>query len=67
MARARTTVLTTDDRVSHAMTLDNAFAKHTACGRTFVAWIDQATRAKRGPWHGVEQPLPILRGARWIA
>lgn len=60
MARARTTVLTTDDRISHALAMDNEFHKTTACGRTFVAWAD-GHKKKYGPWLGVEEPLPELR------
>lgn len=59
MAETKRMVLTTDDRISHALTMDNAFSKATACGRTFVSWVER--RTKRGPWHGVEEPLPELR------
>lgn len=60
MARARTTVLTTDDGISHGLAMDNAFQKTTACGRTFVSWVKGNT-VRHGPWLGVEAPLPELR------
>lgn len=60
MARARTTVLTTDDGISHGLVMDNAFHKTTTCGRTFVSWTE-GSRKKYGPWLGVEEPLPDLR------
>ncbi len=57
MANTRTT-LTTDDRISHALTMSTMYAKGTACGRVFVAW--ESVKKKLGLWHGVEEPLPKL-------
>lgn len=53
MAKTRTTVLMTDDRVSHALTVDNAYFKGTACGRTFASWAEGG--GKYGPWPGVNR------------
>lgn len=59
MTRTKTLVLTTDDQISHALTMDNAVFKATACGRAFLSWVDQ--QSKREPRHSVEEPLPELR------
>lgn len=60
MVRARTTVLTTDDGISHGLAMDDPLHKTTICGNTFVAWIE-GHKKKYGPWLGVEEPLPTLR------
>jgi hypothetical protein len=60
MVRARTTVLMTDDGISHGLVMNNAFHKTTTCGRTFVSWV-KGTVEKHGPWLGIEEPLPTLR------
>jgi hypothetical protein len=52
------TVLTTDDRISHALIMNDEIWKGTACGGSFVAWVENGR--KRGVWHGVEEPLPTL-------
>jgi hypothetical protein len=57
-----TVTLMTDEGISHGLLADNAFQKTTLCGKTFVAWVEH--RKRRGPWHGVEGPLPHLQTNR---
>lgn len=62
MAMTKTAVLTTDDQVSHALLVNSSVGKVTVCNRAFAAWVEQ--KAKKGPWHGVEEPLPTLQAGR---
>lgn len=59
MSATKTTVLTTEDRISHALVINGPTAKVTACKIAFVAWVTQ--NGRHGIWHGTNGPLPALK------